>query len=365
MNYATVNSLKPIEIAITEASRALKDQDRVISSSEIVKQGHRRTRGKAAWQRRALVYGVAAVLVLMAIGVSGFVSPVMAAMLQKIPIIGGLYSFNGPKLNHYASDVNSSANDKGITVTVPKVYYDGRRLLLIYIIEVPEGYEPIYGSQINLATTKIQLNGKPLSFQSVVGMDSLVSTNMYRGDVGWDLSSDQAPQNSMLTIPIDQVGPVKGNWTLSVPISSTEVNKTIDTAFPQNASTTYDGITLTANKVSKGPVYTDVSMQLRQALQTDGKPISKMSLVELFGVPMNFNVLDTNHRFMNVAYFTDQHFKKVGNEKIWDFTIHFETPSSDVKAIVIEPILMVLYKEGVTEGNCPTIPQLAVTVPLN
>ena len=90
-----------------------------------------------------------------------------------------------------------------------------------------------------------------------------------------------------------------------------------------------------------------------------------MSLVELFGVPMNFNVLDTNHRFMNVAYFTDQHFKKVGNEKIWDFTIHFETPSSDVKAIVIEPILMVLYKEGVTEGNCPTIPQLAVTVPLN
>ena len=35
LNFATINSLKPIEIVITEASRALKDQDRVISSSEI------------------------------------------------------------------------------------------------------------------------------------------------------------------------------------------------------------------------------------------------------------------------------------------------------------------------------------------
>jgi hypothetical protein len=35
LNFATINSLKPVEIVITEASRALKDQDRVIGSSEI------------------------------------------------------------------------------------------------------------------------------------------------------------------------------------------------------------------------------------------------------------------------------------------------------------------------------------------
>lgn len=332
-----------------------------------VKKGRGRARGKANWKRRLLVYGAsAAILGIVAIGASGFVSPVMAAMLQKIPIIGEIYSFTEiPKLNQYASEANPSVTDKGITVSVPKVYYDGERLYLIYAIQVPEGYEPAPYFQISPSWDEIQLNGKQLPIDGATGGDSLVSTNMYRGDICWDLSYEKAPENGTLTVPIHHVGMIKGDWTLSVPISSTEVNKTIDTAFPQNASTTYDGITLTANKVSKGPVYTDVSMQIRQALQADGKPISKMSLVELFGVPMNFNVLDTNHRFMNVAYFTDQHFKKVGNEKIWDFTIHFETPSSDVKAIVIEPILMVLYKEGVTEGNCPTIPQLAVTVPLN
>jgi len=31
-------------------------------------------------------------------------------------------------------------------------------------------------------------------------ISSLVSTNMYRGDVGWDLSSDQTPQSGTLTI---------------------------------------------------------------------------------------------------------------------------------------------------------------------
>jgi len=35
LNFATLNTLKPVEKVITEASMALKDQDRFISSSEI------------------------------------------------------------------------------------------------------------------------------------------------------------------------------------------------------------------------------------------------------------------------------------------------------------------------------------------
>ena len=348
-----------------------------------VKQGHRRSRGKAVWQRRPLVYGVAAVLVLMAIGVSGFVSPVMAAMLQKIPIIGELYSFNNSKLDQYASYVNSSATDKGITVSIPKVYYDGMRLDIIYAIQVPEGYEPALESpQITTPVyipDSVQLNGTPLSgfkIESAGTGDSLVSTNMYRGELYYFLASDQVPQNAMLTITINQVGTVEGNWTLSVPVSGTEINEAIETVFPENSSATYDGITLTANKVSKGLVYTDISMQLRQTLQANGKPKGTMTLDNSFGVPtdfniqysfgvpMLFNVLDINHQFMESTDIHHQHFQEVGNEKIWDFTIHCITPSNNVESIVIEPVLLILHEEGVT-GNCPDIPQLAVTVPLN
>ncbi|MDF9409937.1 MAG: hypothetical protein A4E52_01318 [Pelotomaculum sp. PtaB.Bin013] len=327
-----------------------------------VKQSHRRARGKADWKRRLLVYAAsAAVLLILAIGVSGFVSPVMAKMLQKVPIIGELYSFNNLKLDQYASYVNSSATDKGITVTVPKAYYDGRRLLLIYAIEVPEGYEPIYGSQINLATTKIQLNGKPLSFQSAVGMDSLASANMYRGDVGWDLSSDQAPQNSMLTIPIDQVGTVKGNWTLSIPVSSEAIDKDTRYEFPKDASSTYDGITITVNKVSKGPVHTTIWMQVCQQLPVNDKP-----KYELGFRGMDFVVYTPSRQALGGWYIGNQQYyaKKVGDEEVWDVTIQCKTPPNDIKSIIIEPVLSVEAKDGVT-GNCPHLPQLDVTIPLN
>ncbi|HBC94852.1 MAG TPA: DUF4179 domain-containing protein [Pelotomaculum sp.] len=336
-----------------------------------VKKGRKHARGKAVWQRRLLVYGAAAVLAIVAIGASGFVSPVMAKVLQRIPIIGELYSFNEPKLNQYASDTNPSATDKGITVSLPKIYYDGACLDIIYAIQVPEGYEPVSESPQITIPDNVQLNGIPLSqdnsgfkIESAGSGDSLVSTNMYRGELYYYLASAQTPQNVTLTITIYQVGTVEGNWTLSVPVSSAEINKAIETVFPENASTTYDGITLTANKVSKGLVYTDISMQLRQTLQEGGKPKGTMTLDNTFGVPMFFNVLDINLQFMESTDIHHQHFQESGNEKIWDFTIRCITPANDVKSIVIEPVWFILNKED-ARGNSPHVPQLAVTVPLN
>ncbi|AGL02499.1 DUF4179 domain-containing protein [Desulfoscipio gibsoniae] len=342
-----------------------------------VKQGHRRARGKADWKRRLLVYASAAALVIIVIGGLGFVSPVMSKALQKVPIIGELYWSDNPKLSQYASEPDLSVTDKGITFSVQKIYYDGKRLNMLYAIQVPEGYIPAPDVQLKILLdidNKVQLNGKPLwdySGFKILGAsstDSLVSKNMYGGYLSYHLASDQTiPQDSVLTIPVKQIGMVKGDWTLSVPVSGTAINSGAETMFPQNASTSYDGMTLTVSKVIKGPVYTDITMQLRQGLRADGKPVSKTSLLEDFGLPMEFRILDTNHQVIKLSSpkVNDQHFKEVGNEKIWDFTIECKTPSSDVKAIVIEPILMVLYEKGVTEGNCPTMPQLAVTVPLN
>lgn len=328
-----------------------------------VKQGRGSIREKTAWKRRLFVYGAsAAVFLIIAIGALGFVSPVMAKVLQKVPIIGELYSFNHPKLDQYASETNSSVTEKGITVSVPKAYYDGRQLRLIYAIKVPQGYKPINGTQINLTTTKIQLNGKPLSFQSAIGGDSLESKSTYRGDVYWNLSSEQMFQNCTLTIPIAQVGTIKGNWTLSVPVSSKTIDEFTETAFPQNASNTYDGITLTVNKVSKGPVDTIISMQVRQQLPANGKP-----KYELGFRGMNFVVYTPNHQVIGPGEYigNQQHYaKKVGDEEVWETTIKCETPAKDVKSIIVEPVLVKYAEEGET-GNCPHLPQLAVTVPLD
>ncbi|WP_347488910.1 DUF4179 domain-containing protein [Desulfoscipio sp. XC116] len=330
-----------------------------------VKQGHRRARKKANWKRRRFAYGAcAAILLMVAIGVSGFVSPVMAKVLQKVPIIGELYSFTDiPKLNRYASETNPSATDKGITVSVPKAYYDGNQVILIYAIQVPEGYEPIEVSQINLTVAKILLNGKPLPIDGATGKDYLVSPNTYRGDIIWYLSFDQVSRDGTLTIPIHQVGTIKGDWTLSVPVSSEAIDNAVETFYPKDASKTHDGITITVNKVNKGPVYTTISLQVRQPLQMNNRLPIYMPLNGML-----FSVYALNHQFIGSGELINiqKEPENIGNELVWDdVTLRCITPPDDVKSIIIEPVLAVMYEEGVTEENCPHIPQLAVTVPLN
>ena len=348
---------------------------------EQVKQSHGCKPKKTNWKRRLFTYGAcAAILLIVAIGISGFVSPVMAKVLQKVPVIGELYWSLSQKLNQHATETDISATDKGITVSAEKVYYNGKQFNIIYAIQVPEEYIPTSQPQLQffsldkftLDKEQPRLNGKPFTMDysglKMLGgnsTDSLVSPNMYRGYINYRLALDQViPQKGTLTIPIHQVGAVKGNWSLSIPVSGVAINNATKTVFPQNASTTYDCMTLTVNEVSKGPVYTYISMQLRQTLGADGEPQSTTNLVELFGVPMEFAILDINHQYLNFADLNGQDYKKVGNEKIWDFTIRCNTPPSDVEAIIIEPILLVLYEEGVTEGNNPRIPELAVTVPI-
>ncbi len=322
-----------------------------------VKHGYRRAREKADWKRRLLVYAAsAALLLIMAIGVSGFISPVMAKALQKIPIIGELYSFTYiPKLNQYASDANPSVTDKGITVSAPKAYYDGYQIRLIYAIQVPEGFEPVDVAQINLTTTKILLNGKPLSIDGATGKDSLVSPNTYRGDIIWYLSSNQVSRSGMLTIPIDKVGTIIGNWTLSVPVSSEAIDNAVKTLYPKDASSTYDGITITVNKVCKGPVYTTISMQVRQPLQMNSRLPFHMPLNGMALIVLTPSRQDLAGEFIGSLPPS----KKVGNEEVWDdLTMQCITPSDDVKSIIVEPVLL-----GLEESK--NIRQLDVTVPLN
>jgi hypothetical protein len=149
---------------------------------------------------------------------------------------------------------------------------------------------------------------------------------------------------------------------LTVPVSSEAIDEATRYDFPKDATSTYDGITITVNKVSKGPVDTTIWMQVRQQLPADGKP-----KYELGFRGMNFVVYTPDRQALSGGYIGNQQYyaKKVGDEEIWDVTIQCETPSDDVKSIIVEPVLTVEEgKEGVT-GNSPHIPQLAVTVPLN
>ncbi|MCL6445033.1 MAG: DUF4179 domain-containing protein [Alicyclobacillus sp.] len=313
-------------------------------------------------KRRVRGYGAgAAVLALLMLGASGFVSPAMAATLHKIPVIGSLYSFEIPRMNQYASNDDPSVTDHGITISVPKVYYDGAQLDMIYEIQVPQGYHPLAGSQIGLPDN-VLLNGKPLSFESVQGADSLVSENTYRGEIDWNLSSAENPQNGTLTLSIGQVGTVRGNWTLSVPISGAAVANATHSMELQGVSRSAYGITLTAKRVSIGPVWTTVAMEMRQPLQADGKPRYEMSYRDFeFGA-------SARNKGIWISYVGSvPNAKIIGSQAVWDFTLRFETQPNDVKSVMVEPVWFGSTPGPVQDngsGFLPKLSQLALTVPL-
>ncbi|SDX04174.1 protein of unknown function [Alicyclobacillus hesperidum] len=332
--------------------------DQVARGSEFGKQSGARGKKK----RHTGLYGLGAAACLVVVfGASGFVSPAMAATLHKIPVIGALYSFNVPQMNQYSTTNDVSATDQGITISVPRAYYDGNQLDITYEIQVPSGYQSLAGSQVR-PPSEINLNGRAVSFESVQGDDSAVSSNIYSGKMEWNLSSHQFPQSGTLTIPIHQVGSVQGNWMLSIPVSSIAVTNASQSKTLTGVSSSAYGITLTATKVSQGPAFTTISMEMRQPLQANGHPKYEMSDRTFeFGTASNIT-----GGISFVGSVPDE--KVVGNEAVWDFTLQVQTPPSNVKSIPVEPVWFGSTPGPVPysgSGFLPHLSQLNVTVPIN
>lgn len=305
----------------------------------------------------------ASALAIIAVGVSGFVSPVMAATLRKIPIIGALYSFEMPQMNQYATTADPSVTDQGITVSVPKAYYDGHHLDVIYKIQVPKAYKRLPGSQIS-SFRSVKLNGKPLSFESLESNDALASADTYSGNVGWNLAFSQLPKSGALMIPIDQIGAVKGHWTLFIPVSDISVTKATHTNSPQGATSIYEGIIFSITKVSKGPVWTTMDMRISQPLQANGQPKYEMGYLG-----WSFLVTPQTEKLGHIGYFISQtNPQKMGHEEVWDVSIQSKTPSSGVKLVTVRPSFIKsspnnVEKAAQTETGT-SVPQLDIIVPL-
>lgn len=350
-----------------EVSDRTWEQVKARSMAERPRRGNGRRRVKGRW----LTYGSsAAALVIIGIGVSGFVSPVMAATLHKIPVIGALYSFNIPQMNQYATKTDPSVTDHGITISVPKAYYDGTNLAVIYKIQVPESYQRLSGkgTQIpSLQSTKVTLNGKPLAFQSEQWSDKLTSKGTYSGNIYWNLSSRSMPKSGRLIIPIEQIGTVKGHWTLSIPVSDIAIQKATNTVSAKQTSSTYDGMTLTVKKVTKGPVWTNFSMELSQPLQANGEPKYEMGFNG-----WSFFVTPRGAEHGGIGYLTSQQIPRVvGNKEIWDVSIQWRTPASGVKYATVKPSFLKLspsaLKQAIHNSQAvpwTNLPQLNVTVPI-
>lgn len=103
-------------------------------------------------------------------------------------------------------------------------------------------------------------------------------------------------------------------------------------------------------------------MEMRQPLQPNGRPKYEMSDRTFeFGTGSNIT-----GGISFVGSVPDE--KIVGNEAVWDFTLQVQTPPSNVKSILVEPVWFASKPGPVPSsgsGFLPHLSQLNVTVPIN
>ncbi|MEK5061655.1 hypothetical protein BK126_22080 [Paenibacillus sp. FSL H7-0326] len=135
--------LNKVDVSNTEISPLVRARlDETYASLTVQKQ--HTTRRRSSTLRRAVLTAAAAGILGVGVFASGFISPVMAASIKSIPIIGSLFSIietdsglrAGGELG-LATNVNDAVSYEDVKLEVTETLYDGTRAAFIVNVTAP------------------------------------------------------------------------------------------------------------------------------------------------------------------------------------------------------------------------------------
>ncbi|OAT82381.1 DUF4179 domain-containing protein [Desulfotomaculum copahuensis] len=225
---------------------------------------------------RKICYGFAAALIVGGLLIaSGFVSPVMAKTLERIPVIKAIFNFVGDKGLQNAIDkgfstkVNRTATDKGISVTITDVLYDQGRLDIGYQVTTsrhdlsPNNYPGDMTIPLDSPGMQFFANNKPIhdtaqGTEQRMGNGRVGLVEIYpRGDL---------PETFNLQIAIHQIGKQQGQWLLTVPVSRQHTDTATKVFLPMKAET-IGQTTIMIKKVEIAPSSTIIESVLTHPIK--------------------------------------------------------------------------------------------------
>lgn len=151
---------------------------------------------------------------------SGFISPTMANVLAKVPLLESIFTSFGDKglqvaiNDENAVTLNKTITSNGVTINVQDVLYDGTRLAFSYVQDKAEEY--------NSPLVFIEANGEFINASS-----SLNGTYLPNGEFSGLYQmypTDPLPNEFDLVISIKQVGKTKGDWQFETHVLKTDNN---------------------------------------------------------------------------------------------------------------------------------------------
>lgn len=300
---------------------------------------------RAATSRRhrgaklAAIWSAAAAIALVGVLTAGFASPALAQVMHELPVIGGLYSFPTQQSNRYLTHTSTSVTNKDIRVTISQTYYDGTQLFLVYQVHVPKGYHKVQGNQVWLNLGAVKLDGHVIGPGGFDGVeDSSTGADTFTGAI--EVVQDSArplPKKGTATVVISKIGNVRGPWRLSLPVSSAAVSDATRSLTLTHTATSMDGATLEIKKVSQGPIYTAIEMQIRERVQPNGKVKYPFTFKQGIGGPAWwFRVYANGSKYLDGDNEIASKAQRQGHFLVQDVTFECASPSANVRALKIE-----------------------------
>lgn len=217
-------------------------------------------------------YVAAAAVLLLGLTVGlGFLSPGVAQALRQIPIIGSIFEFTGDagmqdaSTKGFASPVNETVTDNGISITITDVIFDGTRISIAYLQESTRDVG-------NILEMTPDFRGVRVAALAVSQTGKLIKKNQYAGVI--DISTPaELPDKFTLKMDINKVGSVRGSWDFKIPISNDRTVSDTREFYPL-ASKTDNGRTLTVKKITFAPSATGIDLEMTE-------PVKEQELYEI------------------------------------------------------------------------------------
>ncbi|WAH37213.1 DUF4179 domain-containing protein [Alicyclobacillus dauci] len=348
---------------------------RPMTWAEIERQGVRRRDRRENRSRRVHKAGigfVAGLAVVGALATSGFVSPAMAEVLHQIPGVGSLYTNYAKQQEKLATPVSTApatASDVGFKVT--RAFYDKNRLVVYYtltlpdkdVMQAPSGTGDARNGQLwpqlKLATQFLSVKGKPVQFNSMLGDgEKKMGANTYSGSFDVEGITTQLPAKVVLDITAEQIGTVKGKFTVHVPVSSATTDAKTTTYKRVVSKTDANGATLTVKQVAVGPLNTAIDYEVTQPVQ--GNTLSDPVSYDLQG--FQFGVWADGQYLQEVGGGIPQSRIEHG-KRVDDMQIEYVTPSKVPTSIQIRPTYSNIHASAtVTPVTIPLTGQFPIAV---
>ncbi len=282
--------------------------------------------------KRKISYSFAAMVVIGGLLlVSGFISPVIAGALERIPVINAVFNFVEDRgiqnaINKgFSTKVNRTATDKDISVTITEVLYDQGRLDIGYTVTTsrPDLYlKDVWPYSIPLLIADMQLfiNGKAIN-----NTRQGTAKRIENGNVGLVeiYPRGDLPETFNLQIVIHQIDAQLGKWSLTVPVSRQDTDAATRIFSPMKTEAIGQTI-ITVKEVKITPLSTIIDYEIVQPIAEEYSNL-------------DFYVVDDKEHLLGTSCGSLVNRQIRGNVTISNFQSIYESPESMPKYLVLIP----------------------------